>query len=938
MELLEGETLHEWLRRRRGSPARLSPREAMALLRPVLEATAFAHERGVAHRDLKPANIFLTRDPNGGSPIVKVLDFGIAKVLQGDEEASGNTMTSSTMQMFSPQYGAPEQFAAKKTGKYTDVFALGLIMTELCTDRAPLSEDGDRTECMMASLDKRERPSPRAASVDVPPALEATLVRAVALKESERHADAAELLRELTAATDAAISAPDTLQATPQATPPTTQTPPTTARAVATTQPATTQPAATQPATTQPAATAREVATSFSEIVPEFDPRVVTKPAHAEPPGEEERPAVAREPTRAPGDEQPLAHAPHGPGPGFVQPVRQPTSGGTTSTRLVVGAVFGALALLVGAGAVGTAAIGAAKDKANAADAAAIAESLRHWDDSESPVPVSAADPTWGARDAPVTLVVFSDFQCPYCSKAAATLEQLRSDYGPEQLRMVWKNVPLAFHDKARGAAEASAGVFALGGGAAFWSFHDAAFKDQASLGLEAYKKWAVAADVDAAKLEAGLAAHTWAEKVDKDLAAATAVGASGTPTFFVNGVKLVGAQPLEKVKELIDKEVAKANAAIAAGTPKARVYVEMSKANAKDAPPKADEREPEKEDTTTVFKVPVGASPTRGSATAPVTIVEFSDYQCPYCARIEPTLKQLGEKYGSKVRFVWKDQPLAFHNRAMPAAVLAREARAQKGDAGFWKAHDALFLSRNKLEDPDLTELAKTLGLDNYRIQTALSIGKFKADIGADVALAERLGAQGTPTFYVNGRRMIGAQPIEKFVTLIDEELVKANALIAAGTPAANVYETLTRSGVESPEPRAPSDVAAPPASATTTASGLAYRVLRKGAGTTHPGATSKVSVHYDGWTTGGKLFDHSRRHGTEPSSFALGTVIPGWNEGLQLMVAGEKTRFWVPAKLAYGDTPRTGGAPAGMLVFDIELVTIGDSNDPPRLPAGSP
>ncbi|HRH00793.1 MAG TPA: serine/threonine-protein kinase, partial [Polyangiaceae bacterium] len=167
MELLEGETLHEWLRRRRGSPTRLPPREALALLRPVLEATAFAHERGVAHRDLKPANIFLSRGPSGGGPIVKVLDFGIAKVLQGDEEASGNTMTSSTMQMFSPQYGAPEQFAAKKTGKYTDVFALGLIMTELCTDRAPLSEDGDRTECMMASLDKRERPSPRSASVEV---------------------------------------------------------------------------------------------------------------------------------------------------------------------------------------------------------------------------------------------------------------------------------------------------------------------------------------------------------------------------------------------------------------------------------------------------------------------------------------------------------------------------------------------------------------------------------------------------------------------------------------------------------------------------------------------------------------------------------------------------------------------------------------------------
>jgi len=588
----------------------------------------------------------------------------------------------------------------------------------------------------------------------------------------------------------------------------------------------------------------------------------------------------------------------------------------------------------VGGGVVGTAAIGAAKDKADALDAAAIAEALRHWDDSESPVPITAADPMWGARDAPATLVIFSDFQCPYCGKAALTLEQLRADYGPEKLRMVWKNEPLPFHDKARGAAEAAAGVFALGGSSAFWSFHDAAFKDQASLGPEAYKKWAAAADVDAAKLEAGLAAHTWAEKVDKDLAISKEVGASGTPTFFVNGVKLVGAQPIEKFKELIDKEIEKAKKAIAAGTPKTRVYVETSKAN-KSAPEKPDEHEPEKEDTTTVYKVPVGASPVRGSATALVTIVEFSDYQCPYCARVEPTLKQLGEKYGSRLRFVWKDQPLAFHKRAMPAAVLAREARAQKGEAGFWQAHDALFESREKLEDDDLAALAKTLGLDNYRLKTALSIGKFKTEIDADVALAEKLGANGVPAFFINGRRMSGAQPIEKFTKIIDEELAKASALIAAGTPPSGVYEALTRLGLESPEPRAPSDVAAPPASATTTASGLAYRVLRKGTGSQHPGPTSKVTVHYEGWTTDGKAFDWSRKRSSEPTSFTLGRVIPGWTEGLQLMVPGEKTRFWIPTKLAYGDTPRPG-APKGMLVFDIELFATAESA-PTGLGAGT-
>jgi FKBP-type peptidyl-prolyl cis-trans isomerase len=117
-----------------------------------------------------------------------------------------------------------------------------------------------------------------------------------------------------------------------------------------------------------------------------------------------------------------------------------------------------------------------------------------------------------------------------------------------------------------------------------------------------------------------------------------------------------------------------------------------------------------------------------------------------------------------------------------------------------------------------------------------------------------------------------------------------------------------------------APDDVAAPPADATATAIGLASRVLQAGTGTTHPGARSKVRVHYSGWTTDGKMFDSSVSRG-EPISFGLNQVIPGWTEGVQLMVEGEKRRLWIPEKLAYGGRP---GAPAGMLVFDVELIRI--------------
>ena len=120
-----------------------------------------------------------------------------------------------------------------------------------------------------------------------------------------------------------------------------------------------------------------------------------------------------------------------------------------------------------------------------------------------------------------------------------------------------------------------------------------------------------------------------------------------------------------------------------------------------------------------------------------------------------------------------------------------------------------------------------------------------------------------------------------------------------------------------------APADVAAPPADATTTPSGLAYKSLQSGAGDSHPGPTSKVEVHYTGWTTDGKMFDSSVARG-EPTSFPLNGVIKGWTEGVQLMVVGEKRRFWIPSDLAYGDTPARPGAPAGDLVFDVELISI--------------
>lgn len=142
-----------------------------------------------------------------------------------------------------------------------------------------------------------------------------------------------------------------------------------------------------------------------------------------------------------------------------------------------------------------------------------------------------------------------------------------------------------------------------------------------------------------------------------------------------------------------------------------------------------------------------------------------------------------------------------------------------------------------------------------------------------------------------------------------------EAESAAAAESTAAATADTTAPEHVETP-----ADVAAPPADAVRTMSGLASKVLRPGTGTTHPGPTTKVRVHYSGWTTDGKLFDSSVVRG-EPITFPLDRVIPGWSEGVQLMVVGEKRRLWIPQSLAYKGRD---GAPKGMLVFDIELLGL--------------
>lgn len=210
LEWLEGETLRDDLTRRRGRGGR-TPVECMDLVRPILEAMADAHHAGIAHRDLKPSNVMLA--PSRRGVVARVLDFGIAKLMQpdGSEAASsGDTATESRVSSFTAASAAPEQLSGARTGPWTDVFALGLLLTELLTDAPPLPTD-DPNEHYRAVF-APERPTPRRLGVDAG-AWERVLSRALAVRPSDRQANARELLeeleRELGGATARRIVAPE---------------------------------------------------------------------------------------------------------------------------------------------------------------------------------------------------------------------------------------------------------------------------------------------------------------------------------------------------------------------------------------------------------------------------------------------------------------------------------------------------------------------------------------------------------------------------------------------------------------------------------------------------------------------------------------------------------------------------------------------------------
>ncbi len=425
-------------------------------------------------------------------------------------------------------------------------------------------------------------------------------------------------------------------------------------------------------------------------------------------------------------------------------------------------------------------------------------------------VPVDDS-PARGPADALVTIVESSDFECPYCKRAFPTLKQLEEAY-PGKLRFVFKHNPLPFHPRAMPSAIASEEGRAQGGDTKFWAMHDALFTAP-SLDPAAIEKAAADAKLDVAKVKDAMAAGKYKDRIERDQRLAQSLGASGTPTFFINGRKVVGARPVEAFRAVIDEELKKAEGLVREGVAPSQVYARIVEKGAtapvmlptpaqpqgaQPAPVQAAQpAAPPAAPPAAYREVKVRSDdPARGPADAKLTIVLFSDFQCPFCARVEPSLKQLQEAFPGQVRIVWKHQPLSMHPDAMPAAIAAEAAREQ---GKFWQLHDAMFENQRALDATSLARYAKDAGLDVRRFQQAVAARKGEARIDEDRKLAQTVDAAGTPTMFFNCRQVVGARPFEQLRAAAEEELRKADALLAGKKPDAGFYERACKANLAS-------------------------------------------------------------------------------------------------------------------------------------------
>jgi protein-disulfide isomerase len=366
--------------------------------------------------------------------------------------------------------------------------------------------------------------------------------------------------------------------------------------------------------------------------------------------------------------------------------------------------------------------------------------------------------PSIGPADAKVTVLEYYDYQCPFCVRVAGTLEQLAQQY-PKDVRVVFKMHPLPMHSNAMIAAQAALAAQAQG---KFLDMHKKLFENSSQLSRDKVLELAKGLGLDADRFTKDLDSDAVKTRIAAESKEAEGIGANGTPAAFVNGRYVSGAKPLEFFKDMVDEELKWAKDGN-------RPTFKTAKNVSETMPPSTAKAglDPNK-----VYAIPVANAPVMGASKPKVTLIHYYDYQCPFCVRVHPTLDQLLKDYPNDLEIAYKQHPLPFHQFAMPASEAALAAKAQ---GKFPEMHEKLMAMNSQPSRDKLLEAAKAIGMDVDRFTKDLDNHTYKAEIDAMTKEAMDVGATGTPASFINGRYLSGAQPVEAFKQIIDDELKKA-------------------------------------------------------------------------------------------------------------------------------------------------------------------
>lgn len=393
-------------------------------------------------------------------------------------------------------------------------------------------------------------------------------------------------------------------------------------------------------------------------------------------------------------------------------------------------------------------------------------------------VPLGDA-PVVGPADAPITIVVWSDYACGYCNRVQGTLDHIERLY-PGLIRWVHRTLPL--DDDYTLAAEASLAAEAQG---KFKPMHSRLFALRGRVTRAEAELVARELGLDMMKFRADLDAGTYRKQITTDMADAEALGISGTPTFFINGRPVIGSEPMRVFVSVLDEELARAEKVRA--TKPADLYAALvSEGRARGDTPNID-REEQKLDEKATYRVGLGLpGHQEGPDDALITIVEWSDFQCPFCQKIAPVLAHVRQKYGNDVRVIFRHMPMAFHKNAMLAAEAGAAAAAQ---GKFWAFHDEVWKNFGHLTRSDLEGFAQSAGLDMVTFRAALDDRRYHDAVVAEAAAGEAFGVDGTPTLFINGHPSVGSRDSATMDKLIDSYLAEARAMLARGMPRSELY-----------------------------------------------------------------------------------------------------------------------------------------------------